>query len=167
MTESNRRSDRFGRAVQFGRILRFGGLGAIPHSVLGSRFPVLGDMKFLVLIYNDPKLLQGLSQPEFDATMRDCLAHADELRSKGKLLDTQMLEDAPSARSVRVRKGRTTTHDGPFAETKEVLGGFNLIEAKDMAEAVKIASEFPWASTGCVEVRPVRDVASVRQRVGG
>jgi hypothetical protein len=57
--------------------------------------------------------------------------------------------------------------DGPFAETKEVLGGFNLIEAEDMDEAVRIASEFPWASTGCVEVRPVREIAAVRARVGG
>jgi hypothetical protein len=124
-------------------------------------------MKFLIMIYNDPKLLQEMPKPEFDATMRDCLAHADALRARGKLLDTQMLEDPPTAKSVRIRKGKTTTHDGPFAETKEVLGGFNLIEADSMDEAVKIALEFPWASTGCVEVRPVRDVASVRQRVGG
>ena len=56
--------------------------------------------------------------------------------------------------------------DGPFTEAKEMLGGFNLIEARDMDEAVRIAAEFPWAQTGCVEVRPVRDLASVRRRVG-
>ena len=56
--------------------------------------------------------------------------------------------------------------DGPFAETKEYLGGFNLIEAVDMDEAVRIAAEFPWAGTGSVEIRPVRDFAQVRQRVG-
>jgi hypothetical protein len=56
--------------------------------------------------------------------------------------------------------------DGPFAETKEMLGGFNLIEARDMDEAIEIASHFPWAQTGCVEVRPVRDMDAVRLRVG-
>jgi hypothetical protein len=77
-----------------------------------------------------------------------------------------MLEAPAAAKSVRIRKGRLTTMDGPFAEAKEVLGGFNLIEAKDIDEAVEIASHFPWARTGCVEVRPVRDIGAVRTRVG-
>jgi hypothetical protein len=124
-------------------------------------------MKFMLLIYNDSDLLEDLPPREFDATMRDCLAHADELRLEGRLLDSQMLEGAPTAKSVRMRKGRLTTLDGPFAETKEVLGGFNLIEAADMEEAVRIAAEFPWARTGCVEVRPVKDIGIVRQRVSG
>ena len=76
-----------------------------------------------------------------------------------------MLEAPSTAKSVRIRKGRLTAGDGPFAEAKEVLGGFNLIEAKDMEEAVAMAAQFPWAHTGCVEVRPVRDIASVRERV--
>ena len=59
-----------------------------------------------------------------------------------------------------------TDADGPFAEAKEVLGGFNLIEAENMEHALRIAAEFPWARTGCVEVRPVRDIATVRRRVG-
>lgn len=122
-------------------------------------------MKFMLLIYNDTDLLDNMPAREFDATMRDCLAHADELRQQGQLLDSQMLEGAAAAKSVRIRKGRLTTVDGPFAETKEVLGGFNVIEANDMEEAVRIAAEFPWASTGCVEVRPVRDIGSVRERV--
>jgi hypothetical protein len=66
---------------------------------------------------------------------------------------------------VRIRNGRTTTVDGPFAEAKEMLGGFNLIEARDIDEAVRIAAEFPWARTGCVEVRPVQDIKAVRRRV--
>jgi hypothetical protein len=122
-------------------------------------------MKFMLLIYNDTDLLENLSAREFDATMRDCLAHADELRLEGRLLDSQMLEPAATAKSVRIRKGRLTTLDGPFTETKEVLGGFNLIEARDMEEAVRIAAQFPWTRTGCVEVRPVRDIEAVRQRV--
>jgi hypothetical protein len=67
---------------------------------------------------------------------------------------------------VRIRNGKTTVLDGPFAETKELLGGFNLIEADDIDEAVRIAAELPWATTGCIEVRPVRDVDVVRKRVG-
>jgi hypothetical protein len=123
-------------------------------------------MKFMLLIYNDSALLDAVPQTEFDATMRDCLAHADELRQDGRLLESQMLEDKSTAKSVRLRKGKLTTFDGPFAETKEVLGGFNLIEARDMDEAVQIAAQFPWVSTGCVEIRPVRDISAVRERVG-
>jgi hypothetical protein len=98
--------------------------------------------------------------------MRQCLAHADDLRHEGKLLDAQMLEEPSAAKSVRIRNGRQTTIDGPFAETKEVIAGFNVIEAESMDEAVRIASEFPWARTGCVEVRPIRDMEAVRERVG-
>jgi hypothetical protein len=123
-------------------------------------------MKFMLLIYNDSTLLDELPTGQFDADMRDCLAHADGLREKGHLLDSQMLEGPSTARSVRMRKGRLTTTDGPFAEAKEVLGGFNLIEADDMEEAVRIASHFPWVRTGCGEIRPVRDIGTVRQRVG-
>jgi hypothetical protein len=76
-----------------------------------------------------------------------------------------MLEDAATAKSVRIRNGRQVIHDGPFAETKEVLGGFNLIEAENIDEAVRMAAAFPWAQTGCIEVRPVRDIETVRRRV--
>jgi hypothetical protein len=123
-------------------------------------------MKFMVLIYNDGELLDALPQAEFDSTMRGCLEHADDLRSEGRLLDSQMLEGASTAKSLRTRKNRLTVTDGPFTETKEFLAGFNLIEAEDMEEAVRIAAEFPWTRTGCVEVRPVRDIGSVRKKVG-
>jgi len=121
----------------------------------------------MLLIYNDNALLDAMPPNEFDATMRDCLTHADELRQEGHLLESQMLESPTTAKSVRIRNGRLTTVDGPFAEAKEVLGGFNLIEATDMAEAVRIASQFPWARTGCVEVRPLKDIATVRKQVSG
>ena len=124
-------------------------------------------MKFMLLIYNDAKLLDAMPSSEFDANMRECLSHADELREKGTLIQSQMLEGAATAKSVRIRKGRMAAIDGPFSETKEVLGGFNLIEAESMEEAVRIAAEFPWANTGCVEVRPVRDIGAVRERVNG
>lgn len=123
-------------------------------------------MKFAVLIYTDAALLGALPAGQYDAKMRDCLAHADELREEGALLDSQMLQDATSAKAIRVRSGRRTVVDGPFTETKELLAGFNLIEARDMDEAVRIAAEFPWVETGCVEVRAIQDIGAVRQRVG-
>ena len=123
-------------------------------------------MKFMLLIYNDPAKLAALPADGFDSAMRTCLEHADELKRDGRLLQSQMLDDAANAKSVRVRNGRQTTIDGPFAETKEVLGGFNLIEAENLEEAVRMAAEFPWAQTGCVEVRAVRDIEVVRHRVG-
>lgn len=122
--------------------------------------------KFLLLVYVDPDRLDALPPGEYDGMMRHCLGHADELRGNGKLLDARMLEDPPTARSLRVRDGRVKVTDGPFSETKEVLGGFNLIEAADMDEAVRMAMEFPWARVGCIEVRPVRDSDVVARRVG-
>lgn len=122
--------------------------------------------QFLVLIYNDDNLLQAMPADTFDQTMRACFMHADELHAQGKLLQSVQLEAASAGRTVRIRKGRTSVVDGPFAETKEILGGFNLIEAADLDEAVRIAAEFPWAETGCIEVRPVRDIDAVRRRVG-
>jgi hypothetical protein len=123
-------------------------------------------MKFMVLIYTDSALLDAMPSEEFDATMRHCLHRADVLRGEGRLLDSQMLESPATARSVRTRKNRMTVMDGPFAESKEVLAGFNLIEAENMDDAIEIASQFPWSRIGCVEVRPVRDIAAVRARVG-
>lgn len=122
-------------------------------------------MKFLMMIYVDDALLQALPEGEFDSMMRGCLAHADELREAGCVLGSQQLEAPATARSFRVRQQRSTVFDGPFAETKEYLAGFNLIEAQDLDEAVRIAQTFPWARIGAIEVRPVRDMDAVRQRV--
>ena len=122
-------------------------------------------MQFMLVIYNDPAMLDALPAGESDGMMRECLTHADELRRDGRLLESRMLEDTKRAKTVRIRHGRVTATDGPFAEVKEVLGGFNLIEAADMDEAVRIAAEFPWARTGSVEVRPVQDIEAVRRRV--
>lgn len=121
-------------------------------------------MKFILLIYNDGEMVDALPDGEYDTMMRNCFVHADELRGQGHLLESQQLE--AETKTVRIRRGRTSVVDGPFAETKEILGGFNLIEAADMDEAVRIAAEFPWAKTGCVEVRPVRDLTAVRRGVG-
>lgn len=123
-------------------------------------------MQFLMLIYTDPAALDALPTGEFDQRMRGCLQHADALHADGKLLQSQQLEAPQTAKSVRIRNQQVSVLDGPFAETKEVLAGFNLIEAVDIDAAVRMAQEFPWASTGCIEVRPVRDMDAVRRRVG-
>ncbi len=123
-------------------------------------------MKYAVLIYNDPAILGAMPPAEVGSTLRDCIAHADEMTRAGAVLQTEMLEDRKTARSFRIRNGRKTILDGPFAETKEVLGGFNIIEAADMEEAMRIAEQFPWAETGAIEVRPIRDMGAVRRSVG-
>ncbi|WP_109125608.1 YciI family protein [Dyella sp. C11] len=123
-------------------------------------------MKFLVMIYCDDSLLDALPPGEFDTMMHGCFVHADELRAKGCLLDSMQLEAPSQAKALRMRDDKLSVMDGPFAEAKEYLGGFNLIEAADMDEAVRIASEFPWSRTGRIEIRPVRDIDAVRRRVG-
>ncbi len=123
-------------------------------------------MQYLLLVYTDPELMEALPAERFNAEMRDCLQHCDGLKQQGTLIASQQLEAPATAKSVRVRKGRTSILDGPFAETKEVLAGFNLIEAGSMEEAVRIAQQLPWTQYGCIEVRPVGDMQLMRQRVG-
>lgn len=123
-------------------------------------------MQYLLLIYTDDALMDGLAEGEFDTMMRGCLEHADALQAEGTLVGFQQLEHASTAKTLRTRGGRTQVFDGPFSETKEMLAGFNLIEADSEEEALRIAREFPWARTGSIEVRPVRDVAQMRARVG-
>lgn len=123
-------------------------------------------MKYLLLVYIDQELLDEVPQAEYDHLMKGCIEHADELQAQGMLLGYQQLEPPKAAKSVRVRNGKATVLDGPFAETKEMLAGFNLVEAGSLEEAVRLAQEWPWARYGCIEVRPVRDVDEVRRRVG-
>ncbi|RDS82819.1 YciI family protein [Dyella monticola] len=123
-------------------------------------------MKFLVMIYNDDNLLDALAPGQYDSMMHGCFKHADELRAKGHLLDSMQLGPPTKTKTVRVRNQRTTVIDGPYTEAREYLGGFNLIEAADIDEAVRIAQTFPWAATGCIEVRPVHDIQAERERVG-
>ena len=123
-------------------------------------------MQFLTLIHIDPALLAALPQDECDRLMRGCLEKADAFRDTGCLLGPQRLEDPAPARTLRVREGLSRVTDGPFAETREFLAGFNLVEAADIEAAMEIARAFPWSQFGSIEVRPVRDMQSVRTRVG-
>lgn len=123
-------------------------------------------MQYLLLVYTDAEMLKELPAEEYDRLMHGCLSHADELKSDGTLLLAQQLQKPSEARSVRVRAGQSRVTDGPFAETKEMLAGFNLIEADSIEEATRIAHEFPWIRYGCIEVRPVHDMNAERRRVG-
>ena len=123
-------------------------------------------MQYLTLIHIDPDLLAELPEAEYDRLMRGCFEKADALQQDGCLHGSQQLEDPGTARTLRVRDGLGRVTDGPFAETREFLAGFNLIEADSMDAAVEIARQFPWARFGSIEVRPVRDMQAVRNRVG-
>jgi hypothetical protein len=122
-------------------------------------------MQYLTLIHIDPELMAELPDAEFDRLMRGCFDKADALQQNGCLHGSQQLEAPTTARTLRVRDGISRVTDGPFAETREFLAGFNLIEADSMDDAMRIAQQFPWAQFGSIEVRPVRDMQLVRDRV--
>jgi hypothetical protein len=115
-------------------------------------------MKYLLLIYNDHELFGALPQAEYDQRMEHCVANARELATQGRLLGSARLDPPASATTVRIRDGQLAVTDGPFAETKEYLAGYNVIEARDLNEAIRLAGEFPWARTGSVEVRPIAEM---------
>jgi hypothetical protein len=123
-------------------------------------------MQYLLLVYIDQPLLDAAPPGEFESEMRQCLQHADEMAQQGRLLESQQLEPVATARTVRVRAGKTRIVDGPFAETKEVLAGYNIVEAASPDEAVRMAQEFPWIRYGSIEVRPIASIAAMRSRVG-
>jgi hypothetical protein len=115
-------------------------------------------MKFLFLIYHDEKTLDTLPDGEMQRLVDAALGYMEELRQSGHFIVSNALQRGRTARTIRVRGGKATTTDGPFAETKEQLGGFFLIEAKDIDEACEVASRFPPARIGTIEVRPVQEL---------
>jgi hypothetical protein len=112
-------------------------------------------MKYLCLIYDAESTLAGLSEAEMNAMMGEYFAFTDGIKKSGHYLAGEALKPVATATTVRVRNGKLSTTDGPFAETKEQLGGYYLIEAKDLNEAIQIAAKIPSARYGCVEVRPI------------
>jgi hypothetical protein len=112
-------------------------------------------MKYLCLIYDEEKKLAAMSQGESDAFMGEYFAFTEGIRKSGHYLGGEALQPVQNATTIRSRNGKLSTTDGPFAETKEQLGGFYLIEAKDLNEAIQVAGKIPSARLGCVEVRPV------------
>ena len=114
-------------------------------------------MKYLCLIYEDEKNWLNTPKDQADAIMGEYFAFTDDIRKSGQYVAGEALHPTHTAATVRVRNGKTSTTDGPFAETKEQLGGFYLVEAKDLNEAIQVASRIPSARFGSVEVRPVVD----------
>ena len=108
-------------------------------------------MRYLCLVYLDEKRLDELP----DA---DCVEYDSKIRASGHCIASEALESVQTATSVRVREGKVSITDGPFAETKEQLAGFYMIEAPDLDEAIRIASGIPPARVGCIEVRPIRPI---------
>lgn len=115
-------------------------------------------MKYLALVYYDEKDIYSRPQSEWDALNRECIECGDRLRASGHMLGGDALLSVATATTVRVRNGKVITTDGPFAETKEQLAGFYLLEARDLNEAIQLAGKIPPARYGSVEVRPVRSL---------
>ncbi len=110
-------------------------------------------MKYLCLVYGEEEKIQAMDDDE-------CMEYDHQLRQSGKCLASESLLPVKTASTVRVRNGKVSISDGPFAETKEQLAGFYLIDAKDLKEAIQMASKIPPAQVGCVEVRAVRDLVN-------
>jgi hypothetical protein len=108
-------------------------------------------MNYLCLVYLDEKRLDELPD-------EDCVAYDTAIRKSGHCVASEALESVQTATTVRVRDGKTSVTDGPFAETKEQLAGFYMIDAKDLNEAIRIASGIPPARVGSIEVRPIRPI---------
>ena len=114
-------------------------------------------MKYLCLIYDDEKKAVTMSKSDLDALMGDYFAFTEDIKKSGHYRAGEALQPVQTATSVRVRNGKLTATDGPFAETKEQLGGYYLIDATDLNDAIQIASRIPAAKTGTVEVRPIEE----------
>ena len=114
-------------------------------------------MKYLLLCCHEEKEVDSMSKSELDTVMEETMSYCEVLKKSGHLLGVEALEPIQAARSVKVRNGKLSVTDGPFAETKEQLGGFFLINARDLNEAIQVASKFPSVRFGTMEVRPVKD----------
>ena len=115
----------------------------------------MNAMKYLCLIYDEEKKLHALPKPEMDALMGEYFAFTKEIRGSGHYLGGNDLQPVRNATTVRVRSGQVSTTDGPFAETKEQLGGYYLIDVPDLDAALSWAAPCPASRYGIVEVRPI------------
>ena len=114
-------------------------------------------MKYLCLVYHDEKQIAALPESEYAAIVNDVLDYREELRQSGHYIASNALENVNAATTIRVRSGKVSITDGPFAETREQLGGFYLIEARDLNDAIRVASKMPPARLGAIEVRPIKE----------
>lgn len=118
-------------------------------------------MRYACLVYFDPRKVFDQS-PEAEAVLRDSMPYDEELMARGHFVAAEALEGVEQAVTVQVRDGKMSAVDGPFMETKEVLGGFIVVEARDLNEALQLAAGIPLAKLGWVEVRPVVDFSKPR-----
>jgi hypothetical protein len=112
-------------------------------------------MKYLCLIYDEEKKIGAMSKGDLDSMMGEYGAFTEGARQSGHYIAGEALQPIQTATTIRIRNGKVSTTDGPFAETKEQLGGFYLINARDLNDAIQVASKIPAARTGSVEVRPI------------
>lgn len=114
-------------------------------------------MKYLCLAYEEEVKLNALTRTQWDSLRSETLSYLEELSKRGHFISAEALKSTQTAATVRVRNGNVSVTDGPFAETKETLGGFFLISARDLNEAIQIASQWPSARLGSIEVRPIEE----------
>jgi len=114
-------------------------------------------MRYLCLIYEDEKWWEKATQADMEKGLAEYNAFTDSIKKNGNWLGGEALQPTKTATSVKVRNGKVSTTDGPYVETKEQLGGYYLINAKDLKEAVQVASRIPAAKNGTVEVRPIME----------
>ena len=110
-------------------------------------------MKYLLMVYSEEKQLESVND-------RECLENSERLKQAGHHIAAEALQPVHTATTVRIRHGKLAVTDGPFAETKEQLAGFYLVEARDLNEAILLASHIPPARVGSIEIRPVRELKS-------
>jgi hypothetical protein len=112
----------------------------------------------MCLVYHSEERLDSLSLPEFNNLVRESIAYSGELERTGNVVSASGLMPVSEAVTIRLRNGQPVATDGPFAETKEQLGGYYLIEARDLNDAIRIASKIPPLFLGSIEVRPLREI---------
>lgn len=115
-------------------------------------------MKYAALVYYQEQLISAMSDQAWHDLNQECIAGVERLSAQGSYLAGEALQPIDTATTVRVRNGETVITDGPFAETKEQLAGFYLLEARDLNEALQLASRIPPARLGSIEVRPIREL---------
>jgi hypothetical protein len=121
-------------------------------------------MKYLCLAYEEEQKLNALSEREWHALRDETVAYVEELRKRGQYVTSAALQSVHTATTVRMRHGRLSATDGPFAETKETLGGIVLIEARDLNDAIQVAANWPSARIGSIEVRPIQEELPTERR---
>jgi hypothetical protein len=121
-------------------------------------------MKYMLLCYDDERAWEQKGKAALEAAMQEAVALTHELHAKGQYLEASPLEPSASAASVRVRDGKVHVTNGPFAETREVLGGYYLIDVENLDEAIRIAERHPGAPLGTVEIRPLVELPGLPTR---